>query len=93
MRRLDNKVDEYEYQEIMTQYTNEREEIKNKISEYNILKENFNDQTIFELKEVLERNNKEFCNEISQDVIKKLILKIEISKEKIEVKYRFRPFF
>ena len=58
-----------------------REELYNTINECKKIKENFNEEELLKIKEFLNNNN---------EILDKLIYKIEISKNEIVINYKFK---
>ncbi len=90
--KLDMKITDEEYVLKTEELKLKREKIKNEIKECEIIKENFNNEDIIELKNIISNKNNEIKNNISKELIDKLIYKIEVSKNEIEVHYKFKFF-
>lgn len=92
MEKLDNKITAEEYFTNTEELKNKRENIKKEIEECKIIKENFNNEDIIELKNILSEKNNELENNISKELIDKLIYKIEVTKKEVQVNYKFKFF-
>ena len=80
MNRLDSLMTE-EYISSTKELKERREELYNTINECKKIKENFNEEELLKIKEFLNNNN---------EILDKLIYKIEISKNEIVINYKFK---
>ena len=92
IKKLDDEITEEEYKECMKEYNKKREDIDKKISEYNLIKNSFDEKSIKELKKIINEEKENLKNNISSELIDKLIYRIELSKSKVGVKYKFKFF-
>ena len=74
-----------------TKELKERKEVLyNTINECKKIKENFNEEELLKIKEFLNKNNDEIKNNMNNEILDKLIYKIEISKNEIVINYKFK---
>lgn len=92
MEKLDNQITDDEYLKNTEELKIKRENIKKEINECEMIKENFNNEDILELKNILSEKNNELKNNISKELIDKLIYKIEVTKNEVQVHYKFKFF-
>ena len=92
IEKLDSQITEEEYLENTKALKSNRENIKKEIKECERIKEGFNNEDVLELKKNLSEKNNELKNNISKELIDKLIYKIEVSKNEVQVHYKFKFF-
>lgn len=92
IEKLDSQITEEEYLENTKALKSNRENIKKEIKECERIKEGFNNEDVLELKKILSEKNNELKNNISKELIDKLIYKIEVSKNEVQVHYKFKFF-
>ncbi len=89
MELLDEKITKNEYLKNTESLKAKREEIKAEIKECEFIEKNFENEDIIELKNILKNKEQELGNNISKELIDKLIYRIDISKEHVQVYYNF----
>ena len=92
LEKLDDKITQEEYLKNTEELKKKREQIQKELKECKTIKENFNNEDIIELKNILSNKNNEMKNNITRELIDKLIYKIEVSKNEIKVHYKFNFF-
>lgn len=92
MERLDNKISDDEYKEKMQKYNSKRETINKELSDCEEIKKSFNIENLKQLEKMINNEKIKTGNNISRELLNKLIYKIELSKENVEVKYKFKFF-
>ena len=92
LEKLDDKITQEEYLKNTEELKKKREQIQKELKECKTIKENFNNEDIIELKNILSNKNNEMKNNITRELIDKLIYKIEVSKNEIKVHYKFKFF-
>ncbi len=92
MERLDNKISDDEYKEKMQEYNSKREIINKELSDCEEIKKTFNIENLKQLEKIINNEKKKIDNNISRELLNKLIYRIELSKENVEVKYKFKFF-
>lgn len=90
MNRLDSLITEDEYISSTKELKERKEVLYNTINECKKIKENFNEEELLKIKKFLNKNNDEIKNNMNNEILDKLIYKIEISKNEIVINYKFK---
>ena len=90
IKKLDCLITEEEYLNSASKLKEKRSKLEDKINEYEKSKECYTKENILKIKDILKENNTKLRNNMSKELIDKLIYRIDITRENIVIHYKFK---